>query len=263
MENNKVVDSLEKLADITSKKYQNTFILSSTSSMFTKSVSPVIDLEPDRSYKAAVQSFSVYNAIRNVRKDINDTFRYSSNNGTSYTNIVIYPGSYNVQEIIDDIHRQTGIASSATTMQFVPDVKTNTIIMTLGTNYKVDFSVAHNLRKIFGFNEAIYSAGTIRSPNRPQIIDFHTILVKTNLISGGYVSSIDSHVLKPNNIIFSLPTFTVPTGSKLIERPQTLTWHPVIQKNIERVHIEVINEHGDPIDFGSEEISLVISIRQI
>ena len=259
---NKVVDSLEKLADITSKKYQNTFILSSTDSKFTKTVSPPINLETDRSYKAAVQSFSVYNAIRNVRKGINDTFRYSSDNGASYKNITIYPGSYNAQEIIDDIYKQAGITST-NTIEFIPDVKTNTIIMTLGTNYKVDFSVTHNLHKIFGFNEQLYSTGTTRSPNRPQIIDFHTILVKTNLISGGYVSSIDSDVLKQNNIIFSLPTFSVPTGSKLIERPQTLTWHPVIQKNIERVQIEVINEHGDPIDFGSEEISLVIVIRQI
>ena len=183
MENNKVVDSLEKLADITSRKYQNTFILSSTSSDFTKSVVPVINLEPDRSYKAAVQSFSVYNAIRNVRKDINDTFRYSTNNGTSYSDIIIYPGSYNAQEIIDDIHKQTGIASFATTMQFVPDVKTNTIIMTLGTNHRVDFSVPHGLRKIFGFDNFVYTTGVTRSPNRPQIIDFHTILIKTNLTS--------------------------------------------------------------------------------
>ena len=89
------------------------------------------------------------------------------------------------------------------------------------------------------------------------------ILIKTNLISGGYVSSIDSHVLNQNNIIFSLPTFTVPTGAKLIERPQTLIWHPVIQKNIERIQIEIIDEYGQPIDFGEEEISLVITLRQI
>ena len=178
--------------------------------------------------------------------------------------ITIYPGSYNAQDIIDDIFRQASITPSATTMQFTPELKTNTIIMTLGTGYKVDFSVQHNLHKIFGFNEEIYSgASTTRSPNRPQIIDFHMILIKTNLISGGYVSSIDSHVLKQNNIIFSLPTFTVPTGSKLIERPQTLTWHPVIQKNFERIQIEIINEHGELIDFGQEEVSIVIAIKQI
>ena len=261
--NNQVVKSLEKLADITSNKYQNTFILSSNNNNFTKSLTPTINLQNDRNYKAAVQSFSVYNAIRNVRKDVNDTFRYSTDNGATYNNITIYPGSYNAQEIIDDIHKQSSITSSATTMQFIPDIKTNTIIMTLGTNYKVDFSVTHNLRKIFGFNAEVYSAGTHRSPIRPQIIDFHMILIKTNLISGGYVSSIDDDSMKQNNIIFSMPTFSVPTGSKIIERPQTLTWHPIIQKNIERVQIELIDEYGNPIDFGNEEISLVIVIKQI
>lgn len=260
---NKVIESLEKLSDVMSKKYQITFILSSNDSKFTKAVVPTINLEKDRSYKAAVQSFSVYNAIRNVRQNRNDTFRYSSDNGSTYKNITIYPGSYNAPEIIDDIFRQTGITSSPTTMQFTPDIKTNTLTMTLGTNYRVDFSVKNNLHKIFGFNEEVYSIGTHRSPNRPQIIDFHMILIKTNLISGGYVSSIDSHILNQNNIIFSLPTFTVPTGMKLKERPQTLTWHPVIQKNIERIQIEIINEHGEPIDFGREEISPVITLRQI
>ena len=105
--------------------------------------------------------------------------------------------------------------------------------------------------------------GTHRSPVRPQIIDFHMILVKTNLISGGYVSSTESDVMKQNNVIFSLPTFTVPTGSKLIERPQTLTWLPVIQQSIQRIQIEVIDENGNLIDFGNEEVSIVLVIRQI
>ena len=83
---NKVVESLEKLSDVISKKYQNTFILSSNKSKFTKTVVPVINFEPNRSYKAAVQSFSVYNAIRNVRKDVNDTFRYSKDKGVTYQN---------------------------------------------------------------------------------------------------------------------------------------------------------------------------------
>ena len=217
---NKVIESLEKLSDVISKKYKNTFILSSNESKFTKSVVPVINLEPNRSYKAAVQSFSKYNAIRNVRKDVYDTFQYSKDKGGTYQNIVIYPGSYNAQEIIDEIHKQSTIASSTTTMQFLLDIKTNTIVMTLSADYRVDFSVAHNLHKIFGFHEQMYSQGTHRSPVRPQIIDFHMILVKTNMISGGYVSSSSSDVMKQNNVIFSLATMTVPTGAKIVERPK-------------------------------------------
>ena len=260
---NKVVESLEKLSDVISRKSQNTFILSSNKSKFTKTVNPVINLDSNRSYKVAVQSFSVYNAIRNVRENKNDTFRYSKDKGATYQNIVVYPGSYNAQEIIDEIYKQADITSSESTMQFTPDIKTNTIVMVLGENYKVDFSVAHNLHKIFGFREQVYSQGTHRSPVRPEIIDFHMILIKTNLISGGYVSSTDSDVMKQNNVIFSLPTFTVPTGARIIERPQTLTWLPVVQQSIQRIQIEIIDENGNPIDFGSEEISLTILIRQI
>ena len=65
---NQVVNSIEKLADAMNNKYQNTLILSSTKTKFTVSLSPAIPLLNDRTYKAAVNSFSVYNSIRNVKK---------------------------------------------------------------------------------------------------------------------------------------------------------------------------------------------------
>ena len=69
--------------------------------------------------------------------------------------------------------------------------------------------------------------------------------------------------MKQNNVIFSLPTFTTPAGSKIVERPQTLTWHHVIQQSIQRIQIEVIDENGNLIDCGNEEISISIIIKQI
>ena len=61
---NKVLNSLEKLSDVISNKHQNTSIISANGYKFTKSLSPAINLANERNYKAAVQSFSVYNAIR-------------------------------------------------------------------------------------------------------------------------------------------------------------------------------------------------------
>ena len=259
---NQVVNSIEKLADAMNNKYQNTLILSSTKTKFTVSLNPVITLQHERTYKAAIKSFSVYNSIRNVKKDINDTFRYSSD-GSSWTNIVIYPGSYNVLDIITEIYRQASLTTDNTNLRFTPDVKTNTITMILGSNYKVDFGVTHNMSSIFGFEKKAYSKGTYRSPIRPKIISFHNILIKTNLISGGYVSSIDDDKIKQNNIIYSIPTFTVPVGSKIIETVNSPIWHPIILKPIDRIQIEIIDENGEPIDFGGEEISIVILIKQV
>ena len=259
----RITESLEKLTDTLSNKYQNTIILSSTKTRFTQQLTPPIMLEQNRTYKAAVKSFSVYNSIRNVRKDVNDTFRYSSDNGVTWKNIVIFPGSYNVMDIITEIYKQAGLSENNTNMKFTPDIKTNTIIMLLGPNYKVDFGTTHNLHKIFGFNETVYSTGSHRSPLKPTIIDFHNILVKTNLISGGYVGVLDESKLKPNNIIYSLPTFTVPVGSKIIETVQTPIWHNIILKPIDIIQFEIIDENGNEIDFGSEEVSITILIRQV
>lgn len=81
-------------------------------------------------------------------------------------------------------------------MRFSPDIKTNTINMLLDTNYKVDFGAEHNLHKSYGLSEVIYSTGTHRLPIKPTFIDFHNILVKTNLISGGSVGVLNELKLK-------------------------------------------------------------------
>lgn len=265
MEDNstRMVNSLEKLADAMNNKYQNTLILSSTKTKFSRSLNPVITLQQDRTYKAAVKSFSVYNSIRNVRRGVNDTFKYSADNGTTWKTLIIFPGSYNVQDLINEIYKHASLTESNTDLHFEPDVRTNSILLNLGPQYKIDFGVENNMSKIFGFNRQVYSKGKHRSPNKPTIIDFHNILIKTNLISGGYVSSINDSQLRQNNILFSLPTFSVPIGSKIVETVMSPIWHQIILKPIDRVQIEIIDENGNEIDFGDEEISILILIKQV
>lgn len=66
--------------------------------------------------------------------------------------------------------------------------------------------------------------------------------MKTNLISGEYVGIVNDTKLKPNNIIHSLPTFTVTVGSKIIETLHSLIWHTEILKPIDIVQFEMTNE---------------------
>jgi hypothetical protein len=60
-----------------------------------------------------------------------------------------------------------------------------------------------------------------------------------------------------------MPTFSVPIGSKIVETVMSPIWHQIILKPIDRVQIEIIDENGNPIDFGEEEISILILIKQV
>ena len=93
--------------------------------------------------------------------------------------------------------------------------------------------------------------------NSANIIDIHTINIKTNLIDGGYINN------KRNNILHSIPTFTVPVGYKIIEKPSFPIKVPLKKKNIDVITIEIVDEDGNLIDFGGEKINIRLSIEQV
>lgn len=65
----------------------------------------------------------------------------------------------------------------------------------------------------------------------------------------GYVGKLNDSELKPNNIIYSFPTFSVPLGCKIIETVQSPNWHTVMLKPIDIVQFEIVNENDGKIGF--------------
>ena len=106
-----LLSTIEKMNDSLNNKYQNALMFVSTEPKFTKFLIPPIELTHDRTYKAAVKSFAVYNSIRNVRKNVNDIFCYSSDNGSTWKKLVLYPGSYNASDIVQEIYRHDRYSS--------------------------------------------------------------------------------------------------------------------------------------------------------
>lgn len=75
-------------------------------------------------------------------------------------------------------------------MRFTPDIEINTIMMLLGTSYKVDFyKICIKYSELMKLS--ILPELTVLSLN-PKIIDANKVLVKTNLISRGYVGVLKS-----------------------------------------------------------------------
>ena len=87
------------------------------------------------------------------------------------------------------------------------------------------------------------------------------INIKSDLISGGYIST--EYGKQAKNILFSIPTFTVPSGHKIIEVPSKPEYFPVIKHMLMGIRLEVVDEHDQPYDFEGDKIIIKLHIKQV
>src|SRR5271163_1996024 len=82
-----------------------TLILSNNTTDFTTNISPPIQLHNNEKYEAALLSIDTYNSIPNVT-NVNNKFKYSTDNGSTWKILTLSIGSYSIEAINDEIERQ-------------------------------------------------------------------------------------------------------------------------------------------------------------
>jgi hypothetical protein len=90
-----------------------------------------------------------------------------------------------------------------------------------------------------------------------NIIKSNTINIEVDFIDGMLVNG------KQSNIIFSLPTFTVPIGYKIYEYKSNPIYYPVNKNTIGKYRVRIVDENNKLISFNGEEICMSLHIQQI
>jgi len=180
------IDYLKDIAHNTSRHHDFSILLTSNTNDFTTSIYTPIQLNDD--WQVGLINFSVYNNIQNITAK-NNIFKYSVDNGATWTTITLTPGSYEIDIINSEINRlmtlngDTGITISANTITLgsVVDIKFATT--------RVDFTVANSLAPFLGFNAVILTSGYNVSPNPVDIITINQILVNCDIIGNSYLNN--------------------------------------------------------------------------
>ena len=247
-------ESIKKIADIANSKYENFFILNGKSSNLSMRIPTPINLDSSRNYKMGLKFFSVYNTIRNVT-DQNNKIKYSKDGGTTWIDKTFEPGSYEAAELVKELGDVD--ANNKPNIDFEPYIPTNKFKLVLKNNRQVDFTIDKSIRNILGFNSKKYTTTTIAEnksniENQIDIINIHC-----NIVEGGYFNGLQQ------NIIYSIPSFTVALGHKIIETPMKPIYLPITITSIHNIQLEIKDNNGNPIDFGEENITVQLHIKQI
>ena len=89
----------------------------------------------------------------------------------------------------------------------------------LKPNVKVNFNSEKAFNYILGFDKKTYTEHINIAENRAKInVNRSLINIKCDLINSGMLTS-DNNMIETRNILFSIPTFTVPSSYKIIETP--------------------------------------------
>jgi hypothetical protein len=237
-------------------------VLSGNTCDFTTVCTPTINLDSTKEYEAALLSLDMYNSIPNIKSDDNNLFRYSPDNGITWKNIFLETGSYELSHINSEIQRQMIINDDYNKegYQFYIVISANvstlkSIINITNVSYQIDFTVAGSIGSLLGFTPAILKHGYNESHNIVNIMSVNSILVNVDIISGSYVSGMQSSVLYsfyPN----------VPPGCKVVVHPNQLVYFPITRYNINRIRIWLTDQNLNPVDLRGETCTVAIVFKE-
>lgn len=257
--------SLEKLGEVSSiLSTKESFYLTFNSNKtdFNYKFNTPLKLKSNRNYELALQYFSTSNYLVNITQ-YNNRFIYSIDNGANWITLLLDPGAYEYTNINSEIRRQMIEKKHADT-KGEPFITIGAVLQTFkiyinisNPTYKVDFTQPKTFRSLLGFNSKILNSGYNISDSTAQITTVSSIQIHCDLIAGSF------HNGKQSNILYSFPSYLVPSGYKMNVIPANMFYLPINRNIIDSISFRVTDDEENTLDFRGEEMSVAVHLRQI
>lgn len=223
---------------------------------FTVRFTPELVLDKNKSHFIALDSCAMSYSWYNVYSEYgNNTLKYSSNGGTSWTTITITNGNYTYKDINDHISTkltENSLSKSGIAIEFIPSLFR--VKITLEPNYRLDFR-SGSFADLLGFDKKIVTTTGYGSklPDITRSID--DVFIHTK-VSESNVSGISSSVLyrfSVDNLALSYP-FHI-EGRRLL-------WAKINTSIIKDLRIQIKDAYDCPVDLNGLPVSLTLLIKQ-
>ena len=251
---------LETIIQNTAPKSSMQIVVSNNKTQFTTRFNPPIQLDKNKRYEIALVNLETYYSFPNIDAT-NNYFKYSPDAGTTWSEIYIPEGSYeiiDINDIIQSIMRQRGHYNEVNEEYYITiSANTNTLksILMLENGYLVDFRSPNSLSSVLGFNNIIYTNSFHESENVVNILDINSLLVNLDIISGSYVNG------AALNTVYSFFPLA-PPGCKIIETPRNLVYLPVTLDTIHSLETTLTDQTGTLLNLRGELLTIRFHLRE-
>ena len=251
---------LAEIAKNTEPKSSFQIVVSNNKTQFKTRFNPPIQLDKEKKHEIALVNLETYYSFPNIDSTVN-YFRYSPDGGTTWFEIYIPEGSYDIVDINDTIQqkmRQNGHYNIANDEYYITiSANSNTLksVLILENNYQVDFRQPNSISTALGFNNDIYTLDFQESENVVNILSINSLLVNLDIISGSYVNGASQ-----NTIYSFFPN--VSPGYKIVETPRNLVYLPVTLETIHSLETSLTDQNGHLLNLRGETLTMRFHIRE-
>ena len=157
------------------------------------------------------------------------------------------PGAYELTDIAELIKETTDgnviIEPDKNTMKCLMEIKRSAI----------SFDIENSIASLLGFRKMVHKKGKYKSQKIVDIMNFSTINIHCNVISG----------VKDNgnntDILYTF-TLTEPPGYLINIIPTKILYQNVTKDRIEYIEFHIKDEHERPIDFNGDVLSFTLHL---
>lgn len=215
-----------------------TLTLSSNSSELHSHYFPPIQLEGD--WSIGLLNFETFNSIPNVPKTM---VRVGENR------VEIAEGSYEIIDLENYINSNLPDGS-----RLYLKGNNNTMRCELKSNAVVD--LGRTLATILGFRHQTFPPGKLYiSESVVNIFSVNVIRLDVNIAKGSYLNNQPTHTVHE-----FFPS--VPPGYKIIEVPQTIIYHSILQNSIDHLVVKILDQDNKPINFRGETVTVRLHLKK-
>ena len=189
----------------------------------------------NRNYELAMVNLEMYYSFANIRKGDNNSFKWSADDGKTWTILHIPTVCYELKAINAEIICTHGNSD----ITILPNVNTLQCILTVvGAKCKVSLDVPNSLANVLSFKQStIYVVGRHACENLNNITSVNAILVHCNIIHSSYMHGTEAQVAY--NFFQN-----VAPGKKLLEAPRILIYLPVTVDIISTLSVWLTDQQG-------------------
>ena len=244
----------------TSPKESHEIIVSSNKTNFRTKFNPPLELDKNKHYEMALVNLETYYSFANITSR-NNSFRYSPDGGATWYRCKLSEGTYELQDINDEIQRcmiSNGHWDADNEEYFVSveaNLSTLRAILDISNGYQVDFGVRNSLGSVLGFENRVYDRYT-EGENIVNILSINSILVNVDCIQGSYVNGTHSPTIYsffPN----------VSPGYKIVQNPKNLIYLPVTLSTISSLEVTLTDQNEKMLNLRGETVTIRFHIKSV
>ena len=222
------------------------YILSGKTSVLKCCPFPPDKLSQDKNYVLGLVEFLGFHSIPNIDEGNNKFY-------VGEIEVTIPTGAYDIVDI--EKYLQKELALSGITLSLKPN--NNTLRSVIKCSETIDFELPETIGELLGFSPRKLEKNKEYESDLPvDILKVKAIRVDCNIIAGSYLNNQKVHTIHQ-----FFPK--VNPGFMIIEKPSQIIYLPITVKSIDFIELRIVDQDGNLINFGGEEIIIRIHVKAL